>query len=392
MTADFTIYQVQKGNCLWNIAKKEYNLTDNAEILKKVKEIVEINNIKNPDLIFPEQTLKLANTQKGTTVEKTTVTENVSKTDTLKLTTPTVNTAKADASKAAISNVIAPKKIQKVTTPVTTPVAKPTPTDTLKIGPKVEAPKTHVVPDSLDENTDFGKDYKEVFSDSEYTNKKVIGETKSGLTAIKFDCNEHKSIYSYDAQGKVIRRACYLKDGSFDLYVYDGKFAGNRYGMNKNRQLTNMDDAKTDESIDFSSVPKAEEKSPLDPTDESTPYGRINTTGFLSKSEAVNKKIFFDPKKKLTGVLYNNPDESGFFSNVKRRQVTFNTDGYITSQIIFYKNGHVQEQFLGNGCDEFISDKNGRMIKVHDFKKHVTRRYDKKGRLHIYPDEKVSKK
>ncbi len=46
-------YTVQKGDCLWNIAKKQ--LGDGA----KYKEIANKNGIKNPDLIYPGQVLQL---------------------------------------------------------------------------------------------------------------------------------------------------------------------------------------------------------------------------------------------------------------------------------------------------------------------------------------------
>ena len=46
-------YTVKKGDCLWNIAKKQ--LGDGA----KYKEIARKNGISNPDLIYPGQVLKL---------------------------------------------------------------------------------------------------------------------------------------------------------------------------------------------------------------------------------------------------------------------------------------------------------------------------------------------
>ena len=46
-------YTVKKGDCLWNIAKKQ--LGDGA----KYKEIAQKNGISNPNLIYPGQVLKL---------------------------------------------------------------------------------------------------------------------------------------------------------------------------------------------------------------------------------------------------------------------------------------------------------------------------------------------
>jgi len=52
-------YKVVKGDSLWNIVKAQYGLTNAGEIAKKVGEIVEENNIENPDLIFPDQIIVL---------------------------------------------------------------------------------------------------------------------------------------------------------------------------------------------------------------------------------------------------------------------------------------------------------------------------------------------
>lgn len=52
-------YTVQKGDNLWNIAKKFYSLNDNASIQAKVNELVRVNQIQNPNLINIGQTLKL---------------------------------------------------------------------------------------------------------------------------------------------------------------------------------------------------------------------------------------------------------------------------------------------------------------------------------------------
>ena len=50
-------YTVKTGDNLWNILKREFKLTSNAEIAKKVKEIKDDNNLSNPDSIFPGQVL-----------------------------------------------------------------------------------------------------------------------------------------------------------------------------------------------------------------------------------------------------------------------------------------------------------------------------------------------
>lgn len=48
------IYQVKKGDTLWNIAKKELGNGN------KYKDIASLNNISNPNLIYPGQILKLS--------------------------------------------------------------------------------------------------------------------------------------------------------------------------------------------------------------------------------------------------------------------------------------------------------------------------------------------
>ncbi|MCM1009431.1 MAG: LysM peptidoglycan-binding domain-containing protein [Fusobacterium sp.] len=60
-------YKVVKGDCLWNIAKHELQKANpgatitNAHILEQVKEFIRLNpQIKNPDLIYPDQQIKLA--------------------------------------------------------------------------------------------------------------------------------------------------------------------------------------------------------------------------------------------------------------------------------------------------------------------------------------------
>ena len=47
-------YQVKKGDTLWNIAKKEFGVGI------KYKDIAKLNNLPNPNLIYPGQILKLS--------------------------------------------------------------------------------------------------------------------------------------------------------------------------------------------------------------------------------------------------------------------------------------------------------------------------------------------
>ena len=46
-------YQVKKGDTLWNIAKKELGAGN------KYQDIAKLNNLSNPNLIYPGQILKL---------------------------------------------------------------------------------------------------------------------------------------------------------------------------------------------------------------------------------------------------------------------------------------------------------------------------------------------
>lgn len=46
------IYTVKSGDTLWNIIKDYYNFNNDTDIANKLNEIVEFNNIGNPDLIF----------------------------------------------------------------------------------------------------------------------------------------------------------------------------------------------------------------------------------------------------------------------------------------------------------------------------------------------------
>ncbi len=57
-------YTIQKGDCLWKIAQNHYKTENgekvsNAEIAKIVDKMVELNDIKNPDLIFADDELKM---------------------------------------------------------------------------------------------------------------------------------------------------------------------------------------------------------------------------------------------------------------------------------------------------------------------------------------------
>lgn len=45
-------YTVQAGDNLWQIVARRYQLDDNSEIYRKEKEIAELNNIDNPNLIY----------------------------------------------------------------------------------------------------------------------------------------------------------------------------------------------------------------------------------------------------------------------------------------------------------------------------------------------------
>lgn len=46
------IYTVKSGDSLWNIVKNYYGYNNNTDIADKVNEIVEINDLANPDLIY----------------------------------------------------------------------------------------------------------------------------------------------------------------------------------------------------------------------------------------------------------------------------------------------------------------------------------------------------
>lgn len=56
-------YQVKSGDNLWKIVKDTFKLTDASKINEKVKEIAELNNIKNMNSIFIGQKLNLGQTE-----------------------------------------------------------------------------------------------------------------------------------------------------------------------------------------------------------------------------------------------------------------------------------------------------------------------------------------
>ena len=55
-------YNIQSGDNLWNIVRSNYNVSTNKEIAELVNQIVEDNDIKNPNLIFAGSTIELAET------------------------------------------------------------------------------------------------------------------------------------------------------------------------------------------------------------------------------------------------------------------------------------------------------------------------------------------
>ena len=52
-------YSVASGDCLYSIVSKQYGLKSEKDIQKAIKSIVKENKIKNPDLIYAGDTLKL---------------------------------------------------------------------------------------------------------------------------------------------------------------------------------------------------------------------------------------------------------------------------------------------------------------------------------------------
>ena len=52
-----TDYEIKRGDSLWKIVKKELKIDNNAEISKKVREIAELNGLKDMNSIFVGQHL-----------------------------------------------------------------------------------------------------------------------------------------------------------------------------------------------------------------------------------------------------------------------------------------------------------------------------------------------
>ena len=66
-----TDYEIKRGDSLWKIVKKELKIDNNAEISKKVKEIAELNGLKDMNSIFVGQHLKLYKDQEKPAPTKT---------------------------------------------------------------------------------------------------------------------------------------------------------------------------------------------------------------------------------------------------------------------------------------------------------------------------------
>ena len=72
-------YTIKSGDNLWNICKRQFGLTNSADIAKKVNEVVKANNIKDKNLIFAGQKIDLdmglvierEKSQDNTPIEKT---------------------------------------------------------------------------------------------------------------------------------------------------------------------------------------------------------------------------------------------------------------------------------------------------------------------------------
>lgn len=66
-------YTVKSGDNLWNICKKQFKLSNNAEIAKKVNDVAKANGISNPNLIFAGKNIELGDAMDK--IERTTPTE-----------------------------------------------------------------------------------------------------------------------------------------------------------------------------------------------------------------------------------------------------------------------------------------------------------------------------
>ena len=54
-----TVYTVERGDSLWNIVKYYYNFDNDTDIINKLNEIVEYNNIVNPSRIYAGENITL---------------------------------------------------------------------------------------------------------------------------------------------------------------------------------------------------------------------------------------------------------------------------------------------------------------------------------------------
>lgn len=70
---------VRSGDTLSAIVKKQYNLTNSADIYKKVKEVAALNGIKNPNSIFTGQKISFAEEQQPVKSSQSFDTNQVSK-------------------------------------------------------------------------------------------------------------------------------------------------------------------------------------------------------------------------------------------------------------------------------------------------------------------------
>ena len=66
-----TDYKIKRGDSLWKIVKKELKIDNNAEISKKVRDIAELNGLKNLNSIFVGQHLTLYQDQEKPAPTKT---------------------------------------------------------------------------------------------------------------------------------------------------------------------------------------------------------------------------------------------------------------------------------------------------------------------------------